>query len=280
MKMLLWLVLSLGLTLGVCKPLPSLAAEARPEILKDIGLRPTLGTILPKDELLVDESGKTVKLGDFFDGQRPVAFVLSYYSCPMLCGLILNGARDAFQTLDWKLGDQYKVVTISIDPTDTPALGKAKRESLLAPVQNPAFRAAAEKNWHFLVGKAGSEARVAKAFGFLYKFVPEEKQYAHGAALFLVTPEGKMSRVLEGVDFKTRDLKLGLLEASQGKVGTFAEKLLLFCYHYDPKDNKYALFASRLVSLGGVVTVAVILFSYLLLYLRTRRKGKACSLSP
>ncbi|RZA09152.1 MAG: SCO family protein [Proteobacteria bacterium] len=258
----------------------ALAAEEKPAALNDVGLRPVLGTQLPLQEEFVDESGKTVKLQSFFDGQKPVIFVMNYYSCPMLCGMLLNGARDAVQKLDWKPGDHYRIVTISIDPKEDADLAAAKKASILGSLKDEKFRAAADRDWHFLVGRSGSEARLAASLGFLYKWIPEEKQYAHGAALFIASPEGKLTRVLEGIQFEPRDLKFALLESAQGKVGTFAEKLMLFCYHYDPKDNKYALLASRLVSLGGAVTVAALLFGYLVWFLRNRRKGNACSLSP
>lgn len=266
-------VLSFFFVLSLLFPLSLRAAEEKPAALQDIGIRPQLGTQLPLDEEFVDDQGRTVKLGSYFDGKTPVVFVMNYYSCPMLCGLLLNGARDAFQQQAWLPGDHYKIVTISIDPKEDADLAAAKKSSILESLAKPEFKAAAEKNWHFLVGKGGSEARVAKALGFLYKWIPEEKQYAHGAALFLASPTGTLSRVLEGVQFERQDLRLALLEAGQGKVGTFAEKLMLFCYHYDPKDNKYALLALRLVTIGGVGTVIAMLSGYLVLFLRNRRKG-------
>ena len=258
----------------------SFGAEEKPAALKDVGLSPVLGTQLPGGEEFVDESGQTVKLSQFFDGQKPVIFVMNYYSCPMLCGMLLNGARDALQKLDWRPGDHYKVVTISIDPKEDADLAAAKKSSILASLKDDKFRLAAARDWHFLVGKGGSEARLAQALGFRYKWIPEEKQYAHSAALFLASPDGKLTRVLEGIQFEPRDLKFALLESAQGKVGTFAEKLMLFCYHYDPKDNTYALLGSRLMTLGGLISVAALLVAYLVWFLRNRRKGNACSLSP
>lgn len=254
---------------------PAFAAEEKPAALKDVGLNPVLGSQLPVDEEFLDEDGKPVKLAQFFDGQRPVIFIMNYYSCPMLCGMLLNGARDALQKLDWRPGDHYKVVTISIDPKEDSDLAAAKKSSILASLKDDKFRLAAARDWHFLVGKAGSEARLANALGFHYKWIPEEKQYAHSAALFLTSPDGKLTRVLEGIQFEPRDLKFAILESAQGKVGTFAEKLMLFCYHYDPKDNTYALLASRLVSLGGMITVAALVLAYLVWFLRNRRKGNA-----
>lgn len=259
---------------------PARAAEERPLALESVGINPTMGASLPLDEVFVNESGRAVPLRSFFDGTRPVIFVMNYYSCPMLCGLLLNGTRDALQEINWRPGDHYKVVTISIDPKEDSDLAEAKRTSVLSSLKNEEFCRAAASHWHFLVGKSGSEARFSEALGFRYKWIEAEKQYAHGAALFIASPDGRLSRVLQGTKFSPRDLKLALLEAGQGKVGTFAEKLIGFCYHYDPKDNKYALLASRLVSLGGALTVAVILLGYLMLFLRNRRKGNACSLSP
>lgn len=269
------LILSL-LTLVVllCQP-PSLAwgAEKTPGQLEGVDIQPTLGAQLPLEETFIDESGKEVKLSSFFQSGKPVVFILNYYSCPMLCGLLLNGARDGFQEIDWKPGDHYKIVTISIDPKETGDLAQAKKESVLGSLASPVLKEKANEHWHFLVGQNGSEARLAKALGFGYRWVEEEKQYAHSAAIFIASPDGILTRVLYGIQFVAKDLKLALLEAGQGKVGTLAEKLLLFCYHYDPKDNKYALLASRLVSVAAAIMVLVILIAYGILYLRSRQKG-------
>lgn len=254
------------------------AAESQPDVLKDIAVTPTLGGMLPLEEEFLNEKGETVRLSSFFDGKRPVAIILNYYGCPMLCGMLLNAAKASFEAMNWLPGHQYKIVTISFDPKEKSELAAAKKKSILESVKREDFKAAAVDGWSFLVGKNGSEARLAAALGFRYKWIEEEKQYAHGTALFLSSPTGQLSRVLLGLDFPPGDLKLGLLEAGAGKVGSFAEKLVLFCYHYDPKDNKYALLASRLVSIGGVVTVLALLVAYLLWFLRERRKGNPCSL--
>lgn len=251
------------------------AAEPLPDALQDVGLSPVLGRALPLDEEFLDETGRAVKLSTFFDG-KPVVLILNYYGCPMLCGMLLNAARDSLEELDWQPGQHYKVVTISIDPQEGTDLAAAKKSSILGSLKRPEFREAAKGHWHFLVGKKGSEKRLADALGFRYKWVDAERQFAHGAALFLASPSGKLTRVLAGLVFPSRDLKLAMLEASEGKVGTFAEKLLLFCYHYEPKENKYALLATRLVSMGGAVTVAALLFTYGLWFCRSRRKGNAC----
>jgi protein SCO1/2 len=194
---------------------------------------------------------------------------------------VLNAARESLEKLDWVPGDHYRIVTISIDPKEDADLAREKKKSILGAVKNEAFRAGAADGWNFLVGKAGSEKRLAAALGFRYKWDSEEKQWAHGAALFVLSPTGRLSRVLFGVDFPPRDLKLALLEAGEGKVGTIAEKLMLFCYHYDPKGNKYAILASRLVSLGGALTVSALLLAWVVWFIRqARRKGTACPVSP
>jgi len=251
------------------------SAETKPVALEKVGIDPVLGAQVPLDLDFVDESGKTQKLGHYFDGTKPVLLVLAYYGCPMLCGLVLNAARESMQKLDWLPGDHYRIVTISIDPEETAALARAKKKSTVEAFP-PEMRSAAAGHWAFLVGQTGTEKRLSDALGFSYKWDQESEQWAHGAALFVLSPTGKLTRVLFGLDFPPRDLKLALLEAGEGKVGTIAEKLMLFCYHYDPKGNKYAILASRLVSIGGAVTVAVMLLAYLAWFLRQRRKGKAC----
>jgi protein SCO1/2 len=250
------------------------AAEQLPPELVGVGIDPVLGTQLPLDAPLVDGAGKTVPLSTFFDGKRPTLLVMSYYGCPMLCGLVLNATRDNLQRLDWLPGDHYRIVTISIDPKETAELAGEKKKSILAASTKPEFRDAATRNWDFLVGKGGSEKRIADALGFHYKWNEEEKQWAHGAAIFLVSPSGKLSRVLFGIDFAPQDLKLGLLEAGEGKVGTIVEKVLLFCYHYDPKGNKYAILASSLVSLAGAVTVLVMLLAWIIWFFRDRKNSQ------
>ena len=258
--------------------LPSaFCAESTPKQLENVGLNPVLGTQLPLDAELVDEAGKVRPLSDWFDGRRPVLLVMSYYECPMLCGLVLNGVRKSVGELSWLPGDHYQIVTISIDPDEGPKLAAAKKASIANAFAKPEQRDAAAKSWAFLVGKSGSEKRIADAVGFGYQWDEATSQWAHGAAIFLVSPTGKLTRALFGLEYPARDLKLGLLEAGEGKVGTLAEKLMLFCYHYDPKGNKYAILATRLVSLGGALTVALMLVAWLAWYLGQRRKGNSYS---
>jgi protein SCO1/2 len=248
------------------------AAEPTPEMLKDISIEPRLGESLDLNLEFKNELGETVKLDKYFADEKPVLLVMSYYECPMLCGLVLNAVRESVAELDWVPGKQYRIVTISIDSNETPSLAAAKKKSIIAALPEDGKRQAFADNWHFLTGAASSSRAVADSIGFRYKWVEEEKQFAHGAAIFLLSPKGKLTRTLFGVLYSARDLKLGLLEASAGKVGTIAEKFLLFCYHYDPKDNQYALFATRLMRLAAALTVAAFLGGYLFLYARKRQK--------
>jgi len=263
---LIWLFL-LTVSLSV------FAAEKTPEELKDLEMNPILGTQVSLDTEFQNEDGKMVKLRSYFDGKRPVALIMNYYECPMLCGLVLNAARDSFQDMDWKPGENFQIITVSINPKEEYTLAAAKKESILGSIEKKEYVEPMRSSWHFLVGKKENSEKLAQEIGFKYKYIPEEKQYAHGAAMFLLSPTGKLTRVLFGMNFAPRDLKLGLLEASEGKVGTIAEKLLLFCYHYDPKGNQYAILATNVMKLGGAITVMVLGFAYLLLFLRKRRKG-------
>lgn len=248
------------------------AAESTPKELAGIEINPVLGAQVPLDLVFQDHTGKSVKLRDYFDGTRPVILVMNYYRCPMLCGVILNTTRDSLQEINWRLGEKYQIVAVSIDPREKPELAAAKRRSVLGSIGDSAFRAAAEKNWHFLVGQGDAPATLAKAVGFGYEYDEKTKEYAHGAALFFVSGKGVLSRVLFGIEYLARDLKLALLEAGQGKVGTLAEKILLFCYHFDPKGNKYAIFAVGLMKVAGAITVAIILLAYLFVYLRSKKE--------
>ena len=248
------------------------AAEPIPKELADLAIDPKLGAHLPLDAEFQDHTGKSVKLGDYFDGRRPVALVMNYYGCPMLCGVVLNATRDALQGIDWKMGEKYRVIAISIDPTEGPKLAAAKRRSILDSIKDPDFRAAAETNWHFLVGSGANSKRVADAIGFKYRYDKQTKEYAHGAALFFVSGSGVLTRALFGINYLPSTVKLALLEASQGKIGTLAEKLLLFCYHFDPKGNKYSILAVNLMKIAGAITVVIMLLAYLLIFLRNRRE--------
>lgn len=251
---------------------PRIAPNEPPAAVQNLEIIPRLGETIDLGLPFFDETGKIVSLKKYFDGRRPVLLVMSYYGCPMLCGLILNAVRDSLAGLDWLPGENFQILAISFDPKEKYTLAAAKKQSIIASVENTQWQTAAAKGWHFLADTNASAQKLAGQIGFRYRWVEEEKQFAHGAAIFLLSPEGKLTRTIFGIDYAPRDLKLGLLEASAGKVGSVAEKILLFCYHYDPKENKYALLATRLMKLGGALTLVVVGGIYASLVWRKRRR--------
>lgn len=229
-------------------------AEPLPKELEGVGLAQRVGAQLPLDLPFTDEQGRQVQLGDYFKQGRPVILDLGYYGCPMLCTLVLNGAVAALRPLSFEPGRDYDLVMVSIDPTETPDLARAKKENYVKDYGRPG----AAGGWHFLVGREPDIRRLADAVGFSYRYIPEERQYAHTAALMIVTPEGAVSRYFSGIQIEPRDLRLALTEASSGKIGSALDQVLLFCFHYDPATGKYALAATRMVQAGGVATVLIL----------------------
>lgn len=266
-------LLALSLISSLYRSEAARAAEKTPAELQGVGINPILGTKISLSTEFQDEEGKAIRLEKYFDGKRPVILIMSYYGCPMLCGLLLNAARESFEAMDWVPGENFQIVTVSIDPRENFKLAASKKESILGAMEQKGKLDATRNNWHFLVGKKESSQKLAAEIGFQYRYDEKENQFAHGAAMFLLSPSGKLTRVLYGVSFPPIDLKLGLLEASEGKIGSLAEKIVLFCYHYDPKGNQYAIFATNLMKLGGVITLAVIAFLYLLVFFGKRKKG-------
>ena len=211
-----------------------------------------LGAQIPLDVKLTDSQGQTHQLKDYYDGEKPVVLILAYYHCPMLCNLVLDGVTRALYSVRLKFGEDYRVLTISIDPRDTPQDALQKKESMLKRLQEPPD----SDGWEFLVGEEKEVKRLADAVGFQYFFVEEKNQYAHPAVIMLTDGTGKLSRYLYGIEYRANDIKLGLLEAAQGKIGSTTDKILLFCFHYDPDAKGYVLFASNLMKAGGALTLA------------------------
>jgi protein SCO1/2 len=222
-----------------------------------------LGSALPLGVELRDETGRTVELSSYF-GKRPVVLALVYYECPMLCTLVLNGLLRAAKPLDFDAGREFDVVVLSFDPGETSELARAKKQHYVEAYARPGT----EDGWHFLTGdKEGIEA-VTEALGFRYAYDPARDEYAHAAAIFVATPEGKVARYLFGVEYASRDLRLALVEAAAKKIGTLTDKLLLLCYHYDPATGRYSGAAIGAVRVAGAVTLAGILL--LIITLRRR----------
>ena len=244
---------------------PARADETRPSILTDVGIDQRLNAHVPLDLVFRDETGQPVPLGTYF-GQRPVILSLAYYECPMLCTLVLNGLASALKVLPFDAGNQFEVVTVSFNPNDTAALAAAKKQTYMKEYGRPAAAA----GWHFLTGDAAAIEQLTRAVGFRYAYDSEHKQFAHAAGIMVLTPQGAIARYFYGVEFSPRDLRLGLVEAADGKIGSPVDQLLLFCFHYDPATGKYGAIAIDAVRLGGIATVLA-LVSFIIVMLRRDR---------
>jgi protein SCO1/2 len=228
-----------------------LPADTRPPALREVGYDQRLGEQVPLDVMLRDESGRAVPLGQFF-GQRPVVLSIVYYDCPMLCTLTLNGLVTALLPLSFDVGREFEMVTVSFDPREGPELARAKKASYLHRYKRPG----AEAGWHFLTGEADALRRLNDAVGFRYAWDEETKQFAHPAGVVVLTPEGRLSRYLYGIEYAPKDLKLALMESAKGRIGSAIDQVLLFCYQYDPQTGRYGAVVMRLVRVGAVITLA------------------------
>jgi protein SCO1/2 len=222
-----------------------------PEALQTVGIEQRLNEQLPLDTKFVDENGKSVALGDYFGKGKPVVLALVYYECPMLCNQVLTGLSGALKGVNFDVGKEFDVVAISFDPRDTPAIAKAKKETYLAHYNRPETAA----GWHFLTGTPESIEKITQAVGFKYQWDESTKQFAHAGGIQIATPEGRLARYFYGIDYAPKDVKFGVMEASSSKIGNPVEKLILYCYHYNPASGKYGLMIMNIVRLGGIATL-------------------------
>jgi protein SCO1 len=245
--------------------------------LSGVGLIEHLGGALPRDAAFRDTEGKPVKLGDYFDGKRPTLLVFAYHTCPMLCSLVLDATVRSLNDVAWTVGREFDVVSISIDPHDTPETATRKR----AQVVGSYARAKADAvGFHFLVGDESNIRKVTDAIGFEYRYDERQRQYAHPAAIYLLTPEARIARYLYGIQYDPKDIRLGLLEASEGRSVTTTEKILLYCYHYDPQGKHYSIVAMNVMRLGGVLTIAALGSFLTIMWARERRRRKQEGAEP
>ena len=247
-------LLLLALALMAAWPAAAERMEPLPKQLEGVGITEHPGAQVPLDLEFVADDGKPVRLRSYFDGKKPVILNLGYYRCPMLCGLVLSGLLQGLKETAWSVGREFEVVTVSIDPLETPTLARLKKESYLAEYGRPGAAA----GWHFLTGREESIRKLADAVGFGYRYVPERGEYAHAAVLFMATPDGHIARYLYGVLYAAGTLRMALTEAGQGKVGTTADRILLTCFHYDAEQGRYVVAAMTLMRTGGGVTVLVV----------------------
>jgi protein SCO1/2 len=245
-------------------------ANQTPGSLQGIGIDQRLNEMLPLSLPLRDETGRAVTLGNYF-GRRPVVFALVYYNCPMLCTQVLNGLVASLNVISLEAGKDFDVVAVSFDPRDTPAAAAAKKEAYLSRYKHPAAHA----GWHFLTGDAAAIETLTKAAGFRYRFDEKLDQFAHASAAMVVTPEGRLARYFYGIEYAPRDLRLGLVEASAGKIGTPVDQILLYCFHYDPATGKYGAVVMNIVRLAGLLTVGWIAVGVVVLSRRRARLREA-----
>jgi len=245
-------------------------AEQVPEVLEEVGVTEHLNAKLPLDLEFRNEEGNWVELRSFFDGERPVILTLNYYRCPMLCGLMLNGVVDGLETMAWTPGEEFEIVTISINPLETPELAKAKKQNYLKRLDRPAVA----QGWHFMTGRELEIKRLAETVGFSYTYDPVSQEYAHAAAIFVCTPDGRVSRYLYGIEYPAKRLKLALLEAAEGTIGSTLDQLILYCYHYDPTNRRYTPVAMNIMRVGGGATASILAVVLGMFFFREWRRKK------
>jgi protein SCO1/2 len=246
--------------------------EPLPDDLEGVGVTEKLGEQVPLDLRFTDEHGQPVTLARYFDGARPVILNLGYMGCPMLCGLVANGMVDAMTGMEDTAGEEYVVLSVSIDHTETPTLATAKKQGYIGQYG----RAAAEQGWHWLTSLEEQQVRaLTDAVGFGFRWNDARQEYAHAAVIIILSPDGKVMRYLYGIQFDPRTLELSLIEAADGKTGSSLDKFLLFCFHYDAESGRYGPAARNIMKAGGAVTIAIVVGMVLGLRRREKRRQAA-----
>lgn len=235
--------------------------------LHDVDLEQRLGDTIPLDLVFLDEDGQEVRLGDYFDGTRPVLLTMTYHNCPMLCSLILDGLTKTLYDFAWTPGDQYEILSVSFAANETPEDAARQKARYIDLIDRPE----AAEGWHFLTGDEESIAALTDAIGFKFKWMPDIQEYAHPAVLTFLSGDGRISRYLFGLEFPQRHVRNALVEASEGKIGTTLDQVILYCFQFDPNANSYVLHAVNLMKLGGLLTVLVI-GSFLFIFWRRERR--------
>ncbi len=239
-----------------------------PEQLRGIDVIEHLNDTIPLDLTFTDDKGEQVQLSQYFNRDKPVVLILGYYTCPMLCNLVFNGVSDAVKEMDWKPGEEFTILTVSIDPSETEVVASAKKKNYI----NYIGKSGIADGWIFMTGEESQSKALADAVGFQYYYDEKEEQYAHAAVIMILTESGKISRYFYGIKFDPRDLKFALMDASEGKVGSAVDKVLLYCFHYDPEAGGYTVVASNVMKLGGVFTLLILGILMGALWIKERRK--------
>jgi protein SCO1 len=252
------------------------SSQVTPSDLKNVGIDQRLDQELPLELQFKDESGKTVKLGDYFNSGRPVILNLVYYTCPMLCGEELAGMSSALGVLKFTPGNEYEAVTVSFNPDETPEIASQTKKTYIDRLNERLEKKTDGAGWHFLTGQQAEIRQLADAVGFHYKRDARTGQFIHSAAIMIVTPQGKLAQYYYGVEFSPKDLRLGLIEASRNKIGNLVDQVTLYCFHYDPKSGRYGAVVTNVMRLGGAITLLVLGGFLIVMYRREphdSRKG-------
>ncbi len=234
------------------------SSQVSPADLANVGIDQKLDQQVPLDLQFKDESGKTVILGDYFKSGRPVILNLVYYTCPMLCGEELAGLSSALGVLKFQPGNEYDVVSVSINPDETPQIAAEKKKIYIDRMNEHLEPKTSGDGWHFLTGSQPEITKLADAVGFRYRRDPQTGQFIHAAAIMIVTPQGKIAQYYYGVEFSPKDVRLGLIEASRDKIGNLVDQVVLYCYHYDPKSGRYGAIVTNILRLGGAATMLIL----------------------
>jgi len=243
---------------------------ALPPALAGVGIDQKLDRQVPLDLTFRDEAGRTVPLSSFFSGRKPVILALVYYQCPMLCTMILNGVESSLKAVSFDPGRDFEVLSVSFDPKDTPQLAASKKQMYLRRYGRPGTA----NGWHFLTGDEANIQALTSAVGFRYKYDAASGQFAHASGIMVLTPQGRLSRYLYGVEYAPRDVRLALVEASENKIGSPVDQLLLFCYHYDPATGKYGAIAINFVRFAGLAFTLICGFFLIAAWRRDLRAGR------
>jgi protein SCO1/2 len=246
-------VLATAATPALAQELPGANPTSLPGPLQRVGIDQRLGERVPLDLPLRDERGRAVTMAELMQG-RPAILALVYYGCPMLCGEVLNGLTTMLRAQPLALGQDFEIVTVSFDPREQPSLAAKKKEAYLRALRRPG----AERGWHFLTGAEREVTRLRDAVGFRAEWDQASEQWAHAAGVFILTPEGRISRVIFGIDYAPRDVKLALVEAARGEIGTLADRVMLFCFDWDPTTGRYTMTVLAVLRIAGAITVLVL----------------------
>jgi protein SCO1/2 len=249
----------------------TVTGQELPAELKSVGVEEHLGQQLDLDQTFTNELGQTVPLRQYFNAEKPVLMAMVYYTCPALCNFHLNGLTEAMKNLKWTSGKDFELVAVSMNSAETPDLAQKKKDNYLKVYG----RHEGDSGWHFLVGNQANVKHLADQLGFHFNWMPDKKQFAHASVTYVLTPEGKISRYLHGIEIDPNTLKLSLLEASNGKIGSVIEQALMFCFQFDPQKSKYTLAAWNVMRIGGLVMVLLLAVILLPLWWREHRRTRS-----